>query len=69
MERFRARAELVTMPVVIGGKLDVTGGSNAARLLEAGFDAVFEDSGGLTPFRTFLRTLSVRAPGVPLGAG
>ncbi|EME60812.1 cobalamin B12-binding domain-containing protein [Amycolatopsis decaplanina] len=69
METFRARAELVTTPVVIGGKLDVTGGSNAARLLEAGFDAVFEDSGGLTPFRTFLRTLSVRTPGVPLGAG
>ncbi|MFC9253559.1 cobalamin B12-binding domain-containing protein [Amycolatopsis thailandensis] len=69
MDTFRAHSELVTTPVVIGGKLDVVGGSNAARLLEAGFDAVFEDSGGLTPFRTFLRTLSVRTSGVPLGAG
>jgi methylaspartate mutase sigma subunit len=69
MDAFRAQPALVTTPVVIGGKLDVTGGSNAVRLLEAGFDAVFEDSGGLSPFRTFLRTLSVRTPGVPLGAG
>ncbi|ANN17016.1 methylaspartate mutase [Amycolatopsis orientalis] len=69
MDAFRAQPSLVTTPVVIGGKLDVTGGSNAARLLEAGFDAVFEDSGGLSPFRSFLRTLSVRTPGVPLGAG
>ncbi|WP_409492329.1 cobalamin B12-binding domain-containing protein [Amycolatopsis sp. cmx-11-12] len=68
MAGFRAQPGLVTMPVVIGGKLDVVGGSNAERLLEAGFDAVFEDSGGLNPFRTFIHTLSVRT-GVPLGAG
>ncbi|WP_181771566.1 cobalamin B12-binding domain-containing protein [Amycolatopsis pittospori] len=68
MDTFRAHPALVTMPVVIGGKLDVIGGSNAARLVEAGFDAVFEDSGGLSPFRTFIHTLAVRT-GVPLGAG
>lgn len=68
MDTFRTHPVLVTMPVVIGGKLDVAGGSNATRLLAAGFDAVFEDSGGLSPFRTFIRTLSVRT-GVPLAAG
>ncbi|OXM45950.1 cobalamin B12-binding domain-containing protein [Amycolatopsis alba] len=68
MDAFRAQQALVTTPVVIGGKLDVVGGSNAARLMAAGFDAVFEDSGGLSPFRTFIHTLSVRT-GVPLGTG
>ncbi len=68
MDTFRAHPGLVTTPVVIGGKLDVAGGSNATRLMEAGFDAVFEDAGGLTPFRTFIHTLSVRSS-VPLGAG
>jgi methylaspartate mutase sigma subunit len=67
----RACPALVTTPVVIGGKLDVTDGGdggNAARLLAAGFDAVFEDTGGLTPFRSFVRTLAVRAD-LPIGAG
>ena len=42
----RASPELVDLPVVIGGRLDVTGGGdgrNAERLLAAGFDAVFEE--------------------------
>lgn len=72
------RAAAVTTPAVIGGKLDVAGGDDggAARLLAAGFDAVFEDAGELTPFRSFVRTLAVRAgaaraigPGDPTGAG
>jgi len=61
---------LVTTPVVIGGKLDVAGGGDgrtAARLLAAGFDAVFSDARGLTPFRAYVRTLAVGA-GAPIGA-
>ncbi|MET0134663.1 MAG: cobalamin-dependent protein [Kibdelosporangium sp.] len=57
----RASCALTATPVVIGGKLDVAGGTNAERLLAAGFDAVFEDSAGLTPFRSFIQTLAVRA--------
>lgn len=64
----RASPALVATPVVIGGKLDVVGGSDsAARLLGAGFDAVFEDTAGLLPFRSFVRTLAGRA-GTPIGA-
>jgi methylaspartate mutase sigma subunit len=61
---------LTTIPVVIGGKLDATGGvgGTAARLLAAGFDAVFEDADGLTPFRSFVFTLAARSS-VPIGAG
>jgi len=59
----RARRELVATPVVIGGKLDVAGGdgSNAARLMAAGFDAVFEDTGELTSFRSFVYSLPSRS--------
>jgi methylaspartate mutase sigma subunit len=67
----RACPALVATPVVIGGKLDVAGGGdghNADRLLAAGFDAVFEDAVGLTPFRSFVRTLAVRSA-APIGAG
>lgn len=66
----RACPALATTPLVVGGKLDVAGGSdghNAVRLLAAGFDAVFEDTGELTRFRSYLHTLSGRA-GVPIGA-
>ena len=66
----RACADLARTPVVIGGKLDTTNGGdggNAARLLAAGFDGVFEDSGGVTRFRTFVNTLAERAA-VPIGA-
>jgi methylaspartate mutase sigma subunit len=66
----RACPPLAAIPVVIGGKLDVTGAGdsrNAAALLAAGFDAVFEDAGGLTPFRSFVCTLAARAA-APIGA-
>jgi methylaspartate mutase sigma subunit len=59
----RARPELVTTPVVIGGKLDVAGGGdgrNAALLMAAGFDAVFEDTAGLTSFRSYIYSLPSR---------
>jgi methylaspartate mutase sigma subunit len=54
-------------PVVIGGKLDVAGRTHAQRLVAAGFDAVFEDTAGLTSFRSFVGTLAVRT-GAAIGA-
>jgi methylaspartate mutase sigma subunit len=46
IEEVRSSAELVATPVIIGGKLGVAGELDegaAARLMSAGFDAVFED--------------------------
>jgi len=66
----RAAPALATTPAVIGGKLDVVGGgdgSDAARLLAAGFDAVFTDGGAALPFRSFVHGLAARAS-VPIGA-
>jgi methylaspartate mutase sigma subunit len=57
----RIRPELTATPVVIGGKLDVTGGDRrtAERLVAAGFDAVFqENEGGTVAFRSFVRSLT-----------
>jgi methylaspartate mutase sigma subunit len=65
----RAVPALAGTPVVIGGKLDVVGGgdgSDAARLLAAGFDAVFTDGGAALPFRTFVHGLAARTR-VPIG--
>ena len=55
---------LMATPVVIGGKLDVVGGNSGSktRLLAAGFDAVFEDVGGLIPFGSYVRSLAVDRP-------
>ncbi|MET7421149.1 cobalamin-dependent protein [Dactylosporangium sp. NPDC005555] len=67
----RACPALAATPVVIGGKLDVAGGGdghNGDRLLVAGFDAVFEDTGGLNPFRSFVRTLAARPATAAVGA-
>jgi methylaspartate mutase sigma subunit len=52
----RESPELITTPVVIGGKLDTTGGSPvmAQELLGAGFDAVFTDGAPLAAFRSFV---------------
>jgi methylaspartate mutase sigma subunit len=66
IEAVRACPALTATPVVIGGKLDVVGGSSAGRLLTAGFNAVFEDAGGLNPFRSFVHALAVRAA-APIG--
>lgn len=77
----RQAPALASTPVVIGGKLDVTGGANgetAARLLAAGYDAVFEAgsavtgeaAGGLLSFRSYLSALASRADAVAqVGAG
>ncbi|MFE6285167.1 cobalamin B12-binding domain-containing protein [Streptomyces sp. NPDC057877] len=65
----RADPELAALPVVIGGKLGVRGTGDAAslrQLLDAGFDAVFDESPRTTPermvadFRAFLDTLAAR---------
>lgn len=60
----RSNPGLAATPVVIGGKLGISGAgdaSPAAILLEAGFDAVFEDGQGAAPFRTFLARVEQRA--------
>jgi len=64
----RGRPGLATTPVVIGGRLDTTGGSGgqtSALLLEAGFDAVFDGAAGLGTFRSLVRTLAVGS-GAPI---
>jgi methylaspartate mutase sigma subunit len=65
IDAVRSCPELVVTPMVIGGKLDVTGGgdgSTAARLLAAGFDAVFEDTGaGMIAFQALVHALAARA--------
>jgi methylaspartate mutase sigma subunit len=63
----RANSALLATPVVIGGKLDVVAGHNATQLLAAGFDAVYEDNGGLPEFRSYVHTLAGRAR-APIGA-
>jgi methylaspartate mutase sigma subunit len=64
----RACSALAATPVVIGGKLDVTGrGRNGTRLLAAGFDAVFEHGAELAGFASLVRTLAARAA-APIGA-
>lgn len=64
----RACSTLAAIPVVIGGKLDVTGGGrNGARLLAAGFDAVFEDAAELAGFTSLVHKLAARAA-APIGA-
>ncbi|MFD8589761.1 cobalamin B12-binding domain-containing protein [Streptomyces sp. NPDC059637] len=72
--RLRAEPDLAGIPVVIGGKLGTRGaegGSHAPELVEAGFDAVFEDSAGIGEFRRYLAApqtpaLHHDAPPVPV---
>ncbi|WP_399930873.1 cobalamin B12-binding domain-containing protein [Streptomyces kanamyceticus] len=55
--RLRAEPGLSGLPVVIGGKLGTRGAENRAygpELIAAGFDAVFEDTAGVAPFRRYL---------------
>ncbi|MFF4694556.1 cobalamin B12-binding domain-containing protein [Streptomyces chattanoogensis] len=55
--RLRAEPDLSALPVVIGGKLGTRGAQNRAygpELIAAGFDAVFEDTAGVAPFRRYL---------------
>ncbi|MFJ8630146.1 cobalamin B12-binding domain-containing protein [Streptomyces sp. NPDC093568] len=59
----RARPELATTTIVIGGKLGTEGLRNVGqvrRLLDAGYDRVFDD-GDIAAFRDLVSRLSVRA--------
>ncbi|OZM73289.1 methylaspartate mutase [Amycolatopsis antarctica] len=58
----RAQPLLSALPVVIGGKLGIRAEENVQyveHLIEGGFDAVFEDGGGLRAFTSFVESLPV----------
>lgn len=60
--QIRELPELVQIPMVIGGKLGIAGpGSEGSRakLMSAGFNAVFDDGTGLTSFQSFVRQLTM----------
>lgn len=60
--RLRAREDLATTPVVIGGKLGIAGPAGRAgrdQLHAAGFDAVFEEGGGIAALATLAGQLTV----------
>ena len=63
--RLRAQPRLAGLPVVLGGKLGISGGESdehIQHLLAAGFDAVYEDrADGPASFRGFVAALSERA--------
>jgi methylmalonyl-CoA mutase cobalamin-binding subunit len=57
IRRLRAEPGLESIRIVIGGKLGTQGavaGTYGPELLEAGFDAVFEDTAGPAEFRRYL---------------
>lgn len=60
--------ELMTTPVVIGGKLDTVGGdpTMTGQLVDAGFDAVFVEADALSAFRSFVAFVS---DAIEAGAG
>jgi methylaspartate mutase sigma subunit len=60
IRRLRGHQELATVPVVIGGKLGISGPAGRERiaaLRAAGFDAVFEDGTTAATFREFVRNI------------
>jgi methylaspartate mutase sigma subunit len=62
--QMRSNPDLVNTPIVIGGKLGISGEllpAETSSLVQAGFDAVFDDSRGLTAFASFVRELPIRA--------
>ncbi len=61
IRRLRSYAELSDIPVAIGGKLGISGGHSNAQidaLLNAGFDAVFDDNEDSSLFRDFAGAIS-----------
>jgi methylaspartate mutase sigma subunit len=60
--RIRACPELAGTPVVIGGKLDISGpgerGSRQHLLRAAGFDAAFEEGAGMPALQSIIRQLT-----------
>ncbi|MGW0856641.1 cobalamin B12-binding domain-containing protein [Streptomyces sp. NPDC002690] len=68
----RARPENARVPVVIGGKLGVSAVGRTERaqeLLAAGFDAVYDDTGGTEDFLTLIASLSDGPAETALPAG
>ncbi|GAA3438723.1 cobalamin B12-binding domain-containing protein [Kutzneria kofuensis] len=69
IDEIRGSSELVATPVVIGGKLGVAGELDegaAARLMSAGFDAVFEDGAKtVVSFYDFMAALPSAATPLP----
>lgn len=66
IHRLRAVPGLAMLPVVIGGRLDATGGADrrtAQRLITAGFDSVFQDTAGITAFRSMVHRIATGAGG------
>lgn len=61
VRKLRDQPALRDTPIVIGGKLGVSGAANgqhASKLLTAGFDAVFDDSVALAEFGGYLSGLT-----------
>ena len=65
----RADPQLARIPTVIGGKLGLAGGDDdrTRALIEAGFDAVFTDSGDPLALHAYLRGLPTNAPAPSMG--
>jgi methylaspartate mutase sigma subunit len=62
IRKVRSQAELAGTPMVIGGKLGISGPGcerSRAQLIAAGYGAVFEDGTGLTAFRSYVARLAV----------
>jgi methylaspartate mutase sigma subunit len=60
----RSDHALPDMRIVLGGKLGIRGHNSprhVQKLLEAGFDAVFDDAGSTEEFEAYLRLLGTRA--------
>lgn len=61
IRRIRAVPELASLPVVIGGKLGITGPGGAdsrEQLRAAGFDAVFYEGAGVSALKAFIERLT-----------
>ena len=61
IRQVRSRAELAGTPMVIGGKLGISGPGcdrSRAQLMAAGYGAVFEDGTGLTAFQSYVGRLT-----------
>jgi methylaspartate mutase sigma subunit len=64
VEALRSQPPLAATPAVIGGKLGIAGEENAVgfkALLDAGFDAAFDDAAGLESFRSFVARIPLEA--------
>ncbi|MFJ5223122.1 cobalamin B12-binding domain-containing protein [Streptomyces sp. NPDC088400] len=70
--KVRAQPETRHTPVVIGGKLGITGGTQATashELVTAGFDAVFQDGADPAALGRFMDTLEAAPKALELGPG